>query len=207
MKTRRTWRSPVNPQPSGQGERVGRWLAVTAGSLRGRRGWAVGSAAVIVLGLLGVWLFVPGGESGPPDPRARQYKDVDACLLTGEKGVAAGTPAAPVWAEMQKASLETRARVNYVPVMGPQTVENAQPYLNSLIQRRCAVVLAVGAPQVGVVESAAKQHPDVRFVVIGDASPGGDRRAENLTVAKSGAELGSSVADVIKGAVEESDSR
>ena len=86
MKTRRTWRTQVNSPRSGLGPRIGRWLAVAAGTLRGRRGWAVGSAAVIVLGLLGVWLFAAGGESGPPDPRARQYKDVDACLRAGCAG-------------------------------------------------------------------------------------------------------------------------
>lgn len=207
MKTRRTWRTQVNSPRSGLGPRIGRWLAVAAGTLRGRRGWAVGSAAVIVLGLLGVWLFAAGGESGPPDPRARQYKDVDACLLTGEKGIAAGTPAAPVWEGMQQASLETRARVNYVPVMGPQSVENAQPYLNSLVQRKCDVVLAVGAPQVRVAESGAQQHPGIRFVVVGDASAESARKAGNLTVAKSGEELAGSVADVIREAVEASDSR
>ncbi|MEU2155707.1 BMP family ABC transporter substrate-binding protein [Streptomyces sp. NPDC019396] len=169
----------------------------------------MGSAAVVVLGLLAVWLFVPGGQAGPPDARARQYKDVDACLLTGEKGVAAGTPAAPVWEGMQKASLETRARVNYVPVMGAQSVENARPFFNGLMQRQCEVVLAVGAPQVQVAEAGAKQYPDVRFVVVdGTPADSGVDGAEggNLTVAKSGEGLTDSVADVIRGAVEASDS-
>ncbi|MGW7363621.1 BMP family ABC transporter substrate-binding protein [Streptomyces sp. NPDC054841] len=212
MKTRRTWRTTAKTSGSGAGVRIGRWLATAPGLLRGRAAWAAGSAAVIVLGLVGVWLFAGGEESGPPDPRARQYKEFDACLLTGEKGIAAGTPAAPVWEGMQQASLETRARVNYVPVMGPQSAENARPFFNSLVQRQCDVVLAVGAPQVEVTTAGAKQHPKVRFVVV-DGAPGAAAgsgtaagKSGNLTVAKQGDGLKSSVADVIRQAVKASES-
>ncbi|MFD7446443.1 BMP family ABC transporter substrate-binding protein [Streptomyces sp. NPDC059909] len=208
MKTRRTWRRNANPSAAGKGAGPGRLLAAVAGSLRGRTGWAVGSAAVVVLGLLGVWLFVGGQTPGPPDPRARQYKDFDACLLTGEKGIAAGTPAAPVWKGMQDASLETRARVNYVPVMGEQSAQNARPFLNSLIQRQCDVVLTVGAPQAEVAQAGAGEHPKVRFVVVEDESGTGakrDGKAENVTFVKSGAGLSDSVAEAIREAVEATD--
>ncbi|MYR40207.1 BMP family ABC transporter substrate-binding protein [Streptomyces sp. SID4944] len=113
----------------------------------------------------GVVLF-PGEESGPPDSRAREYRDVNSCLLTGEQGISAGTPAAPVWAGMQKASLETRTRVSYVPVMGQQSVQNALPHLNSLLQRRCGVVVAVGDSQVEAARSEAGSHRAIRFVVV-----------------------------------------
>ncbi|WP_243878986.1 BMP family ABC transporter substrate-binding protein [Streptomyces sp. KS 21] len=156
----------------------------------------MGSAVVLVLGLVGVWLFVGGGQEGPPDPRARQYKEFDACLLTDEKGIVAGAAAAPVWDGMQKASLETRARVTYVPVVGEPSADNARPFFNSLMQRKCDVVLAVGAPQVEVTEAGAKQHPNARFVVVDGAQTAG-----NVVVAKSGDRLKETVADVIRRAV------
>lgn len=147
MKTRRTWRNQANHPESGNGALLGRVLAGVARALRGRAGWAAGASAVLVLGLVGVWLFVGSGQDGPPDPRARQYKEFDACLLTDEKGIVAGAAAAPVWEGMQKASLETRARVTYVPVIGEPSAANARPFFNSLMQRKCDVVLAVGAPR------------------------------------------------------------
>jgi hypothetical protein len=204
MKVRRTWRE------SERGDRKGRagnpWrrasvrvTAAVAGALRGRRGWAAaGVAAVVALAVVGVWLF-DGEEPGPPDPRARQYTEVDACLLTGEKGVLPGTPAAPVWEGMQEASSKTRARVNYVPVTGPQTVENARPFYNGLMQRQCEVVLAVGDAQVKVAQADAGKHPAVRFVLVGDGVSGGG----NVAAVKPGAKLAESVAEAVRRAVRE----
>jgi basic membrane lipoprotein Med (substrate-binding protein (PBP1-ABC) superfamily) len=160
--------------------------------------------SVVVLGLVGAWLFI-GEQDVPPDPRARQYKEFDACLLTGEKGVGRGTLAASVWEGMQEASLETRARVNYVPVMGPQSVENTRPFFNSLIQRQCDVVLAVGASQVQVTQAAAGSHPEVRFVVVGGTSGREAAGAGNVTVAKPDEGLKETVAEAIRHAVRASD--
>ncbi|MFC3578468.1 BMP family ABC transporter substrate-binding protein [Streptomyces yaanensis] len=178
-------------------------MAAAADALRGPKGWAAGGVAVLALGLAGVaWLFLGDDERGtPPDPRARQYREVDACLLTGEKGIAQGTLAASVWEGMQKASLDTRARVNYVPVTGDQSAGNARPFFNSLIQRQCDVVLAVGAPQVQVTQAAAAKNPKVRFVVVDDASEAKAERPGNVTVAQPGGELKETVAETIKEAV------
>ncbi|WP_162602677.1 type 1 periplasmic-binding domain-containing protein [Streptomyces spongiicola] len=186
MKTRRTWRRQGGQGATRRRVRLGRVLSAAAGALRGRAGWIAASAGVIVFGLVAVWLFVGGGQDGPPDPRARQYKDFDACLLTGEKGIAAGTPAAPVWEGMQEASLETRVRVSYVPVVGPQSADNARPFLNSLVQRRCDVVLAVGEAQVDAVRSGAAQHPGIRFVAVDGASGPSDHSSPSSQSSPSG---------------------
>ncbi|WP_240802635.1 BMP family ABC transporter substrate-binding protein [Streptomyces sp. A0642] len=171
--------------------------------MRGRRGaWAGGGALLVVCALVAVWVF--GGDdeaAGPPDARARQYQDVDACLLTGEDGIKTGTPAAAVWEGMEAASGDTRARVTHVPVMGEQTAANALPHLNGLIQRGCEVVLAAGEAQTETVRKAAAGHPRVRFVVVGSGRGRGGAEAGNLTVAAPGDGVPGEVANAVRRAV------
>lgn len=200
MKTRRTWRNRTDRPESGSGTLLGRVLNAVSGTLRGRTGWTLGGAAVLVLALAGAWVFVGSGQDGPPDPRARQYKEFDACLLTDEKGIVTGAPAAPVWEGMQAASLETRARVTYVPVVGEPSADNARPFFNSLMQRKCDVVLAVGAAQVEATQAGAKGHPEARFVVVD-----GSKAAGNVTAVKSGDGLKDAVAEAVRQAVKASD--
>ncbi|MFM9448243.1 BMP family ABC transporter substrate-binding protein [Streptomyces acidiscabies] len=170
--------------------------------LRVRRGWGwvAGVVALAVLVPIGFALFGGDGEesvSAAPDTRAREYRDVDACLLTGEDGIARGTVAATVWDGMQQASKETRARVTYVPVTGEQSADNARPFVNGLVQRQCDVVLAVGTPQVRAAEAAAGQHPSVPFVVVG----GGEATRDNVTVVRPGEGLKSAVVKEVRGAM------
>ncbi|MFE7210072.1 BMP family ABC transporter substrate-binding protein [Streptomyces sp. NPDC057611] len=208
MKIRRGWRSRKKTTTSPGRAPVVRAVTAAAGVLRGRRAWAAGGAAGVVLGLTGAWLLIDGeggAQADAPDPRARQYQDVDACLLTGEKGVGQGTLAASVWEGMQTVSLETRARVTYVPVMGTQSEAGAQPVLNGLIQRQCDVVVAVGASQVQVTKAAAGAHPAVRFLVVDEAPGAKAERAGNLAVARPGGALQETVAETIRQAVRASD--
>jgi hypothetical protein len=134
---------------------------------RYRRIWV--GAAVVALGVVVAVLIQWIGPDSPP-PRARPYLEFTACLLTDGQGLAG--PAAPVWAGMQDASLATHAKVQYLAVSGEATVGNALPYLTSLIQRRCAVVLAVGPAQVAAVGADASRYPRVRFVVVGGSGSG-----------------------------------
>jgi hypothetical protein len=128
--------------------------------------WAV-AAGVVVAGLI-VWLVWP---SPPEPPRARPYLEYTGCLLTDQQGIA-GAAARPAWAGLQDASLATHAKVQYLPVMGEQTEGNALPYLASLVQRRCAVIVAVGPAPVQAVKAVAGKYPAVRFVVVGDTASG-----------------------------------
>jgi hypothetical protein len=128
-----------------------------------RRWWLWTAAAVVVIVGLSVWVFWP---SSAPPPRARPYLEFTACLLTDGQGLA-GAQAAAVWSGMQDASLSTHAKVQYLQAVGPDTKENAAPYLASLVQRKCAVVVAVGQAQVDAVAADATKYPAVRFVVVG----------------------------------------
>ena len=131
-------------------------------------GWKAIACALGAVGLaLAVWLAWP--RTSPVDAAAptRQYLDTSACLLTVAAGVT-GDPQAAVWQGMEDASLATHVRAEYLAVRGPGTEANALPYLASLLQRRCGVVLAVGPAQVAAAAAEAGRFPRVRFIAIGN---------------------------------------
>src|SRR6266540_1993395 len=152
--TRTTGSLKSRPRLPRDGMRRGLAMArrmVTAVGGRRRLVEVAGVVAGVLVAAVLVWALWPAGSG--PAPRARQYLDFTACLLTGEHGVA-DADAAPVWAGMQDASLQTRAEVQYLVVVGEQTVANAGPFLASLAQSRCDLVIAV------------------RFVVLGGGATG-----------------------------------
>jgi basic membrane lipoprotein Med (substrate-binding protein (PBP1-ABC) superfamily) len=101
------------------------------------------------------------------------YSQFSACLLTDPDGVS-GPLAQPVWAGMQAASLKTLRKVSYLPVSGPDTVANAESFVNTLVQRRCDLVVAVGDSEVAAAEARAKGFPSARFVVVGSGVADGN---------------------------------
>jgi hypothetical protein len=121
-------------------------------------------AAVVAAAVVAVVFLWPRAA---PGPRAGQYLDVSACLLTDPDGVVAGTPGAPVWGAMESASLATRVMVSYFPDTGPDDVT---PMLNTLVQRQCGVIITAGAPA-GAVIAAAKASPHQHFLLIITAEP------------------------------------
>ena len=133
---------------------------------RPRRVWLLAGGGAVLLAVL-VWALWPSPQV---EPRARQYRDVTACLLTGEAGVT-GAQAAPVWAGMQAASARTHGQVRFLAVTGAQTVDNAKTFAGSLLLGRCAVIVAEPGIADGAVRAVAGQHPQQRFVVVGGAAP------------------------------------
>ncbi|GGQ44316.1 type 1 periplasmic-binding domain-containing protein [Couchioplanes azureus] len=131
---------------------------------------AVGGAAALLVGGLLAWLWWP--ESGP-DPRSRVYTEATACLLTPAGGVT-DAQAAPVWAGMQRASLATLGKVQFLEVDGPQTGENAKTFLATLAAGRCDLVLTAGAAPNAALAAAAATYPNARFVLVGKGSPQGN---------------------------------
>jgi hypothetical protein len=138
-----------------------------------RPGWGMAglAAAVLAVGALAAWLAWPSAPAIPGASRVRQYLDVRACLLTGPTGVTTA-PAAAAWAGMEGASRATRAMVSYQPVAGPATRAAALPYLASLVQRRCRVIVAVGAGPAAAASADAARFRQVRFVVVAGGAPG-----------------------------------
>jgi hypothetical protein len=109
-----------------------------------------------------------GGRALPP-ARARAYENVDACLLTGARGLA-DPSAAQAWAGLEDASKATSARVSYLAATGPATEATAVPYAGSLLVRGCRVVVASGAAERAAALSEAGRFTSVRFVVEGAAA-------------------------------------
>ncbi|MEV6873329.1 hypothetical protein [Amycolatopsis sp. NPDC051128] len=132
-----------------------------------RRGWVVAAAGAVVVGVVALVVWWPSrGDDELPPARARVYADFSACLLTGDQGLAS-PGAAPVWAGLQDASAGTATKVSYLAAAGPATDANYLPYLNSLVQRRCDVIVTAGQPGTAVALAQAAAHPGIRFVTVG----------------------------------------
>ena len=107
---------------------------------------AVAAAVLFVVG----WMLWPR-PAAVPAPTTRQYLDTSACLLTGPDGVAPGTPGAPVWQAIESASLASRVMVSYLPVARPA---DASAMLNTLVERKCGVIVVMDASRVQVASTA-----------------------------------------------------
>ena len=123
-----------------------------------------------------------------PSARARAYENVDACLLTGARGLS-DPAAAQAWAGMEAASQATSARVSYLAVTGPATVAAAEPFAGSLLVQGCKVIVASGAAERAAALAEAGRFGSVRFVVTGPAA-GSPGNVTALAFTPSGLEAG-----------------
>ncbi|WP_330349398.1 hypothetical protein [Streptomyces sp. NBC_00582] len=189
---------PARSAPGGRATVLGRAVLGRLRALSGRAIALTAGALAVTAALLVTAVLFFSHDDRPPVPatRARAYTDVDACLLTGDRGITAGTTAAAVWQGMQDASLKTHARVSYAPVTGEQSTGNARPFLNGLLQRSCEVVLAVGGPEVTAAQETAAHHEKVSFVLVG-----GTRAGTNVSTVSTGDGLRAGVAHAVEDAV------
>ncbi|WP_123667526.1 BMP family ABC transporter substrate-binding protein [Actinocorallia herbida] len=127
------------------------------------------AAGVVALVPAVAFLIAFGTDDG--DSRARPYLEFKACLLTDAEGLL-GKDAAPVWQGMQRASLETRAKVQYLAVTGPQTVAGAGAFVGSLVGLRCDLVVAPAGLPADAVGERAEAYPGTRFLVVGGSAEG-----------------------------------
>jgi hypothetical protein len=131
---------------------------------------AAAATVLVAVGLI-AWLAWPSTPAVPGASRVRQYSDVRACLLTGSAGIA-NSQAANAWAGLQAVSLATKAMVSYQPAVGPPTAAATIPYLASLAQRQCRVIVAVGHGPVAAVGADAARFTQIRFVVVAGHASG-----------------------------------
>ncbi|GAA2904210.1 hypothetical protein Acy02nite_85610 [Actinoplanes cyaneus] len=135
-------------------------------TVRGRL--IAGGALLVIVAGITTWALWPD-----PEPREREYRDATACLLTGEEGIGA-EPANAIWSSMQQISETTLVRVQNLPVSGPQTVDNAKGFVNSLTAVKCGVIVAVGGPQTAAVDHVASANPQVTFISVGGGTAAGN---------------------------------
>lgn len=132
-----------------------------------RKAWIIsGTASGITALATGILVLLPASSS-TPEPRARTYRNIDACLLTDSRGISTGTARA-TWQGMQDYSHATAVRVSYIPVTGPDTTANTEQFLASLIQRHCTTIISTGNTQNMAAIKASPQTPQTRFVIIGN---------------------------------------
>jgi hypothetical protein len=191
---RRWWRTPGRAARSGP-TALRDWWQTLSVWWRVVAGVAGAGLAVAVAGLL-AW---PSSSSSAAPQAGESQSSFTACLLTGSRGLAAADTAL-LWRGMQDASLATEATVEYLPVMSGTTVAAAIPYLASLVERHCNVVVAAGAAEVAAVSAQARRFPSVQFVVPGPAAAGS--HVTGLRVPASA--LPDAVASVITSAVRHS---
>jgi hypothetical protein len=132
---------------------------------RGSKVKAAVAAGVAVAAFVIAWALWPS----PAPPRARQYLDVSACLLTGASGITPGSTGAQAWHAMESASLTSHVMVSYLPATGPADVP---VMLNTLVERRCGVIVVTDATRVQVA-GAAKANPGRRFVLVTTSTAAG----------------------------------
>jgi len=133
-----------------------------------KQGWtaAVVVAAAAMSALIAVWALWPRTATVAA-PRtgqnqARQYLDASACLLTGSSGVSPGTAGARAWRAMESASSASHVMVSYLPGTGTAEVP---ALLNTLVQRKCGVIVVTGGSS-SQVTSAARANPGHRFILV-----------------------------------------
>jgi hypothetical protein len=136
-------------------------MSAMRANVRGR-GWLWLTAAACAAAVLVGWALWPRPAAVP---QARQYLDASACLLTDSRGVAQGSAGAPVWASMERTSLATHVMVSYLPAMGSA---NVLMLLNTLVQRRCGVIITSGAPPAQVAK-VARANPRQQFLAVTSA--------------------------------------
>lgn len=134
--------------------------------------WWVGGVGLLVVAVVVVVAVWPSsGPAGPyrPAPRARVYNAATICLLTGPLGVTGA--AAPVWAGVEKASGATSDQAEFLAAVGSvETVGSVTPFVNTLVERQCTVIVAVGAVEVEAAGVAASGDAATRFLLVDGGS-------------------------------------
>lgn len=156
--------------------------------MRIRRGQTVwlGVAAGVAAAVIAVVVWAPWQRPvTAPASHARQYLNASACLLTDRNGIVAGSAAAPVWATMRSASLATHVMVSYLPAAGPSDVT---PMLNTLVQRRCGVIITT-PDTAGQAVATAAAHPGQRFLLITTAAVTAPSNADVVSAADAPARI------------------
>lgn len=122
-------------------------------------------AGTLVAAVLLAWLTI-ALSAGPRTPKivanniSRNFR---ACLINDQQDASA---AWPVWSALQKAA--SGAAINAQRIQVPKSSASAPlPYVNSLMQRNCGLIISVGPHLHDAVTTAAQHNPHQRFITVG----------------------------------------
>jgi basic membrane lipoprotein Med (substrate-binding protein (PBP1-ABC) superfamily) len=131
--------------------------------LQGPRLWiTVLTCAVVVTGLA-IWIATRG--DGTAHIKANNIsRNFRACLLTdGRDAQSSGD----LWAGMQEAARTTP--VNAQRIVAPATTTaSLVPYVNSMVARKCGLIIAAGPDLHDAVATAAQHNPHQEFLYTGN---------------------------------------
>ena len=131
---------------------------------------ATAAGVAVSAAVIAAWMLWP---TTPAAPRARQYLNASACLLTGASGVSPGTAGAQAWSAMESASLASHVMISHLP---SARAADVPVLLNTLVERECGVIVVTGASQ-NQVTSAARANPGRRFILVTGGTAAGSAAA------------------------------
>lgn len=125
---------------------------------------AVLAAVVLVAVGTTVWLVLASGSTTAPVVVRNVSRNTRVCLITDN---AASPAALSVWAGIEAAAERTPINAQRLVVPPNAGTATIRPYVNSLVQRRCATIVAVGPRLDAAVSAAAHHDPAQRFLTTG----------------------------------------
>ncbi|REE98283.1 nucleoside-binding protein [Thermomonospora umbrina] len=124
----------------------------------------------LAAGAVGLALVLAGCGSAPEDDdngSGTGGSKLSACMVTDTGGIDDRSFNAASWAGMQAASKSTGAKVQY----SASTSENDYvPNINSLISKKCGLIISVGGLMAEATGQAAKANPNQKFAIVDSAS-------------------------------------
>ncbi|MFD8811221.1 hypothetical protein ACFV23_06975 [Streptomyces sp. NPDC059627] len=74
--------------------------------------------------------------------------------------------ALPVWSSLQKLTSGDAVNARHIQIPKSSTAASL-PYVNSLVQRHCGLIISVGPDLHDAVTTAARHNPHQRFIIVG----------------------------------------
>ncbi|MFF7246534.1 BMP family protein [Embleya sp. NPDC008237] len=107
------------------------------------------------------------GSSATPGGSQAAKIDFKACMVTDTGGIDDRSFNASSWAGLQQAKSELGVDVKYIT---SKTENDYVPNLNSLVNDKCGLIIAVGGLMADATKAAASAHKDQKFAIVDSSS-------------------------------------
>ncbi|WP_146067959.1 hypothetical protein [Streptomyces sp. Ru72] len=122
------------------------------------------ASALAAVGLL-AWLAVAllTDHRTPKVVADNISRNFRVCLINGQHD---SDTARTVWSALQKSASGAAINAEHIQVPNSGTTASL-PYINSLVQRHCGLIISVGPDLHNAVTAAARHNPHQQFITIG----------------------------------------